>query len=151
MRITNHTLFFLISKNTAGISIPILQMRKLSSETLSKQPKVTQLEMVQDLSAGLSASFHTLFIRCTIWKKVNGQIHNQLSSQESGSFLYVQVSAPFTRAQRWGHSGTRTISGQASFLFWWPRSWENICRNQGRNRALCRICSCGCAGSSYLD
>lgn len=66
MRITNHTLFFLISKNTVGISIPILQMRKLSSETLSKQPKVTQLEMVWDLRAGLFASFHTLFIRCTI-------------------------------------------------------------------------------------
>ena len=69
MRITNHTLFFLISKNTVGISIPILQMRKLCSETLSQQPKVTQLEMVRDLRAGLFASFHTLFIRCTIWKK----------------------------------------------------------------------------------
>lgn len=66
MRITNHTLFFLVSKNTVSISIPILQMRKLSSETLSKQPKVTQLEMVRDLNPGLSASFHTLFIRCTI-------------------------------------------------------------------------------------
>lgn len=33
-------------------------------------------------------------------EKNNSQIHNQLSSQESNSFLYTQVSAPFARAQR---------------------------------------------------
>lgn len=61
-----------------------------------------------------------------------------LSSQESGSFLYIQVSTPVSRARGWGHSGIQATSGQASFLFWWLRSWEHICRDQGRNQVLYR-------------
>lgn len=76
----------------------------------------------------------SLFPKCRLLdalsKETTAKSTINVSSQDSGSFLYIQVSAPSTRAGRWGHSGTRAVSGQASFLFWWLRSWENICRDQ---------------------
>lgn len=49
----------------------------------------------------------------------------QSTALRVGSFLYIQVSSTLHRAHDESHSGTRTISGQASFLFLrWPRSWR---------------------------